>query len=307
MLSVIIPVYNAANYLRKCLDSVAGQDLKDIEIICVDDGSADDSAGILAEYDVKVIRQENHGQGYARNRGLEQASGEYVYFMDADDELADEKILKRLVEEMEKARLDVLFFDAEAKFEDGFNASNCAVNPRDYIRTHNYTGVYSGQELFSKFLENNEYCVSPCMMMLRRSFLEDNYLRFPAGRIYHEDNIFMTQVMLAAKRASHRPWRGYLRSVHNGSVMTSAKTEYHLRGYEVCYDDVARLLKMRNWNRRTRLLLCERKLGYSKQISCLKNQPHRWSEILFGFYICFRCRGWRYILEKFLARMMLHG
>lgn len=88
--SVIVPVYNAQNYLRQCLDSITGQTLREIEILCVDDGSTDSSAQILEEYErrdprLKVIRQENAGAGAARNRGLKEASGEYLSFLDADD------------------------------------------------------------------------------------------------------------------------------------------------------------------------------------------------------------------------------
>lgn len=88
--SVIIPVYNAEKYLRQCLDSICGQTLKDIEIICVDDGSTDSSPEILKEYQKKddrvtVIRQENAGAGAARNRGLDVSKGRYLSFLDADD------------------------------------------------------------------------------------------------------------------------------------------------------------------------------------------------------------------------------
>ena len=88
--SVIIPVYNAEKYLRECLDSVVNQTLRDIEIICVDDGSTDGSLGILREYEakdnrVKVLTQQNINAGAARNHGLECASGEYLSFLDADD------------------------------------------------------------------------------------------------------------------------------------------------------------------------------------------------------------------------------
>ena len=88
--SVIIAVYNAESTLRQCLDSILAQSLKEIEIICVDDGSADQSAMILKEYAdsderVRIITQENQGAGAARNTGLEEAKGEYLSFLDADD------------------------------------------------------------------------------------------------------------------------------------------------------------------------------------------------------------------------------
>ena len=88
--SVIIPVYNAEMYLEQCLDSVVNQTLKDIEIICVNDGSTDSSSEILQRYAsgdsrILLINQENKGVAAARNRGLEVASGEYMMFLDGDD------------------------------------------------------------------------------------------------------------------------------------------------------------------------------------------------------------------------------
>ncbi len=88
--SVIIPVYNAEKYLGECLDSVLGQTLKDIEVLCVDDGSTDGSARILADYAakdarVRLFRTARAGAAVARNRGLAEATGEYLFFCDADD------------------------------------------------------------------------------------------------------------------------------------------------------------------------------------------------------------------------------
>ena len=88
--SVIIPVYNVEKYLRECLDSVINQTLKDIEIICIDDGSTDNSLSILKEYAkkdkrIKVINQENKGLSGARNTGIENATGEFIGFVDSDD------------------------------------------------------------------------------------------------------------------------------------------------------------------------------------------------------------------------------
>ena len=90
--SIIIPVYNVAPYLRECLDSVKNQTFADWEAICVDDGSTDGSGAILDEYGAKdnrfkVIHQKNEGVSSARNRGLEQATGEWILFLDADDVL----------------------------------------------------------------------------------------------------------------------------------------------------------------------------------------------------------------------------
>ena len=269
--SVIVPVFNDASWLRDCLDSVSNQTLRDIEIICVDDGSTDGSAAILAEYAakdkrLKIVTQENRGQGAARNCGLEIARGEYVYFMDADDELAADDALERLVALADAERLDALFFDADTRVDAGIDVLPSVVRAEDYIRRHDYSWVFSGCELFERFLTNREYTVSPCLVLLRRKFLERCGIRFPDKRIFYEDNIFMIRVMLAAERASHRPWRLYLRKVHAGSSVTSAPTMRHLRGYLACYCDVCELLSRGEWSSRTRTVLRDRRAIYKLHV-----------------------------------------
>ena len=88
--SVIIPIYNGEKYLEECIQSVLHQNLSDIEVICVDDGSTDGSLRLLQEYQkrddrIKVFHQENQGVTVARGVGLKLADGEYVGFMDCDD------------------------------------------------------------------------------------------------------------------------------------------------------------------------------------------------------------------------------
>ena len=93
MISVIVPVYNVEKYLRECLDSVCGQTLKDLQIICIDDCSPDGCGAILDEYAAKDGRftvfhlEQNRMQGYGRNLGLDHAEGKYVYFLDSDDKI----------------------------------------------------------------------------------------------------------------------------------------------------------------------------------------------------------------------------
>jgi glycosyltransferase involved in cell wall biosynthesis len=120
--SVIIPVYNVEAYLRQCLNSIVGQTLREIEIICVDDGSTDGSAAILKEYAqkdgrIKVITQENAGAGAARNVGLDSATGQYLYFCDPDD-WCRTKMLSKLVEAADRDKSDIVIcgrtiYDAE--------------------------------------------------------------------------------------------------------------------------------------------------------------------------------------------------
>lgn len=94
IISIIIPIFNVEKYLSKCLDSVINQTYKNLEIICINDGSKDDSYQILVEYAqrdnrIKIINQDNQGVSNARNNGLRIATGKYVYFLDSDDTIND--------------------------------------------------------------------------------------------------------------------------------------------------------------------------------------------------------------------------
>lgn len=119
-ISVIIPVYNAEKYLKQCLDAIINQTLKDIEIICINDGSTDSSLKILKEYSLKdnrivLLNQENGGAGAARNKGLEVAKGEYLSFLDADD-FFEKDMLELAYDKCSQNNADFLVFRSD-KFD----------------------------------------------------------------------------------------------------------------------------------------------------------------------------------------------
>ena len=123
-ISVIIPVYNTEKYLNECLDSIVNQTLSDIEIICVNDGSTDNSLAILESYAKKdnritVISQENNGQGSARNLGLKNSSGNYICFIDSDD-YVDLNMLEKLYDNVILNNSDIVVFKI-ARFNDNFD------------------------------------------------------------------------------------------------------------------------------------------------------------------------------------------
>lgn len=122
--SVIVAVYNASKHLRECLDSIAAQTLKEIEIICVNDGSTDHSLEILREFEEKdsrfiVIDKENGGAGSARNRGLEAARGEYLSFLDSDD-FFEPDMLENAYEKAKAAKADIIVFGSD-QYRDDLN------------------------------------------------------------------------------------------------------------------------------------------------------------------------------------------
>ena len=107
-LSIVIPVYNTAVYLKECLDSIINQTYSNIEIICVDDCSPDNSAEIIKEYAAKdnrikyIKHSENKKQGAARNTGIDAASGKYITFIDSDDYLSYKYVYEKCISLMEK-------------------------------------------------------------------------------------------------------------------------------------------------------------------------------------------------------------
>lgn len=114
--SVILPVYNVGNYLEQCLDSLINQTLRDIEIICINDGSTDNSREILEHFQardrrIKVIDQENQGAGVARNKGIKLARGKYMSFLDADDYF-DKDMLKLAYNRAEEKNTDICIYEA---------------------------------------------------------------------------------------------------------------------------------------------------------------------------------------------------
>ena len=115
--SVIIPVYNAEKYLKQCLNSICRQTLQEIEIICVDDGSTDNSLNILQEYTnadprIQVLTQKNQGAGAARNYGLRTARGLYLSFLDADD-FFEPNMLEEAVNTIELYSADFVVFESD--------------------------------------------------------------------------------------------------------------------------------------------------------------------------------------------------
>ena len=134
--SVIIPVYNAEKYLEECLNSVVNSTLKNIEIICVDDGSTDSSLSILQKYAandlrVKILRQKNLYAGRARNNGLMHATGEYVHFLDADDWWEEGKLIKQL-EMLKKKKASLCTTARELVNEEG-DSLRCIIPVKEEI------------------------------------------------------------------------------------------------------------------------------------------------------------------------------
>ena len=133
-ISVVMPIYNASDYLKPAIDAVLGQTLRDIELICVDDGSTDNSLAIIKEYQqgderVRIVTESNAGPSIARNKGLARARGKYVIFLDADD-FYEHTLLEKLYGLAEEKNLDIaickfdIYNNRKSKFEDNIRSDH---------------------------------------------------------------------------------------------------------------------------------------------------------------------------------------
>ncbi len=232
--SVIVAVCNMQNYLTDCLDSILGQTFKDLEIICIDDGSSDESLSLLLAYArkdcrIKVYHQSNRGLSAVRNSGLSLASGEYIYFIDSDDMLVPEG-LEELYRHSLENKLDILYFNGDAYYEDQELKKNYPQFQDYYIRKGMYPAQCTGLEMFMKMRNTGEYRTNVGIQFFRREFLCEKGLGFCEG-ILHEDNDFSFAAMLTAERAGYTDGIYFRRRIREGSIMTAKVSFSHCYGY----------------------------------------------------------------------------
>lgn len=227
--SVIIPVYNVEPYIAECLDSILGQTLREIEVICVDDGSTDSSPQILAEYAardqrVKTLTTPNAGAYRAREAGGNRSSGKYLYFMDSDDVL-EPQALEELYDLADRENLDQIIFSASVFFaaEDKRRFKRMA---EDYSRYYAVPAklcgkVMSGRELMGEMLNAGKFHVSPPLRLLRGDMIRTHQWDFPAARS-RADNYFTPVSLYLSKRACLVADKYYRRRLRPDSISTAS-------------------------------------------------------------------------------------
>ncbi len=220
-ISVILPVYNVEQFLESCLNSVVAQTLSDIEIICINDGSTDNSPEILNKYAAKdsriiVVNQENQGQGVARNKGVEIAKGEYIQFIDPDDWV----------------ELDML-----EKLYNFANSNNSQVVKFNYREYNNYSGKYKNINFADKIKKEYNYNLfktpyynwkslkKDCLSNLNphvwsyfysTEFIKSNQIEFSPTRCA-EDHLFACGALLLAERIDYLDEYFYTYRIRSGS------------------------------------------------------------------------------------------
>lgn len=222
-ISVIIPVFNVEKFLPKCLDSLVNQTLRDIEIICVNDGSTDNSLNILREYEktdtrFKIITQENQGQGIARNKAINVAKGEYTVFVDPDDWI-ELDALEKIYKHFKKTNADVIQFNYKKFSEQFSNYENINLQEK-LIKNYHYDISKTGK---FNCINLGKNCLSAIGFALwsraySTSYIKSNNIKCTPYK-YGEDQIFTLMAILCTKNIYYLNEYLYIYRVRVGSTV----------------------------------------------------------------------------------------
>lgn len=212
LISVIIPVYNVENYLARCLDSIINQTYKNLEILCINDGSTDNSLKILKQFQlldsrIRIISHNNRGLSYTRNVGIEISTGEYISFIDSDD------------------WIDLNFYEKAVNNLINFNADICFGNMQD-APLNTFKTVDNDFKVLD-FSKKIELCKngSVCDKLYKRELFEANNLRFIEGKFY-EDNIVTLKLMFFSKIVITDKSINYYYFRNENSICRNKNTDY---------------------------------------------------------------------------------
>ena len=240
--SVIVPVYNVEKFLPRCLDSIINQTLKDIEIICINDGSPDNSLQILEDYAkkdsrIRIINQENSGPSVSRNKGILMAQGEYIGFVDSDD------------------WLDVDFYEklyaAAQKYDADIAACGIKVY-RKYSRV-NYMLKYTKESCVDDLERKLYLCDVPetCNVwnkIYRTTFIKNNNIEFEVGINFGEDVSFTMEALYFSENLVTIPNTLYNYDRLNVNSIVRTKSDKLIRDAEHVHNRMSDFLKSKNIN-----------------------------------------------------------
>ena len=231
-LSIIIPVYNIKQYLSKCLNSILEQSFKDFEIICVNDGSTDNSLAILQEFKDKderiiIIDKKNEGSGVARNTALDIAKGEYVYFVDGDDWLENDA-LEKIISKADELQTDILIFGGLSYYENKGQNGGYSANklPKKYLNR-----IFSAKDIKKDIFK---FPSTAWTKLYRRDFLEKNDIKFQLIKA-GQDQLPFFHSMITGQRIALYPENLYCYRKNRKGAVTAAKKKKNFSPIYVFY------------------------------------------------------------------------
>ena len=198
MVSIIVPIYNAGKYLHECLESIARQSHSDFEVLCIDDGSSDESGSICLEFTerdsrFRYFRQPNAGVSAARNKGLEEANGEWISFVDADD-IVDAEYLRTLL---------------NINVADGISICGWTRDISSLGYPARVTRIFTSYDFIGMIIDGPERKVNIWMMLFRNNIIRENLIKFTEGCVRGEDTEFYMKYMVHISSVVKTDYIGY--------------------------------------------------------------------------------------------------
>ena len=231
--SIIIPVYKVEPYIRRCLDSAINQTYTNLEIILVDDGSPDNCPQICDEYAkrdnrIKVIHKDNEGLSEARNVGTDIAKGEYIYYLDSDDELPLDAIESMIFQAQKYPNAEVIVGNMF-----------CPQDNSLYKNQHfNEIRLFNNNAEFRKHFYGGEmFPINACNKLIQKTFITRHHLFFKKG-IIHEDQLWMFHVSKVLNQAVCLNKITYIRHLNPGSIMTGTANSAKIQSWGIILKEI---------------------------------------------------------------------
>lgn len=286
--SIVLPIYNVEKYLNRCINSILEQDFDDYEVILVEDGSKDNCYQLCEEWGkkdfrIRVIHKKNAGLGMARNTGLENAKGKYVFFIDSDDYILP-GLFSDVYNKLQKNYSEVIFYGFKRIDETGKETQSIIPNPNKLFFTDHKE---IKNKLFQEFLSEDPKTgvsqhlrISAWNCCISVNFLKDHKLFFVSEREYiSEDIYFYIEMFSQLSKIEFIPKAYYCYCQNVGSLTFTYKEDRYIRIKDF-YIKVQELLKNRNFNERTclRMNAC----FISSVLGCLKMEAANINKV--GFF-----------------------
>lgn len=272
-ISIIVPCYNQATYINRCLESVIIQDFENWECLLINDGSTDETESICLDWTqrderFKYFFKENGGLSSARNLGMSKAEGNYIFFLDSDDRFAGTSVLEKFNENLEDST-EILSANINIEYADG-RLEESVLNAKE-----KKVIAYSDENVLSAYLEEKLSCVA-CNKLYLKSFIDSNKFSFKEG-LLHEDELWSIQLFLKAKNVVSIPDFTYNYYKGNPNSITFSKNEKNYNSLIYILQQVANyagseesLIALKNKKQIVRLF--ERQYYFLKNVEVLKNQ-----------------------------------
>lgn len=243
--SVIVPVYNVEKYLDRCLSSIIAQTYQHLEIILIDDGSTDHSADICDIFATKdnrisVVHKKNEGPSIARNLGTKMARGEYILYVDSDDELPLNAIETLIAKLKDYPQSEIIIGEIHSTPNDPFGYHTGYYKNIDYIDDNLWVRKHF-------YKTQNRLPTNPVNKLIRTDFLKANNISFKEG-IIHEDELWMFHIAQKVSKIAFVHEKTYIRHINPGSIMTGTPQEKRKEAWGIILNEIFRNLSHPSFN-----------------------------------------------------------